>query len=87
VLKLLPAQLPWWLGGPGIGLSVVARYGLADRWLAVCGVRPAAVGAPIERRHGERCAAGSAGSLAAKGTFVGVAVAVAFVETRHATAG
>ncbi len=53
MLKLLPAQLPWWLGGPGMGLCVVALYGLANRRLAVSGAWLAAVVAPIERWHGE----------------------------------
>jgi len=53
VLKLLPAQLPWWLGGPGIGLCVVALYGLANRRLVVSGAWLAAVVAPIEGRRGE----------------------------------
>ena len=54
MLKLLPAQLPWWLGGPGMGLCVVALYGLANRRLTVSGAWLAAVVAPIERRPGER---------------------------------
>lgn len=33
VLRLLPAQLPWWLAGLGMGLCVVALYGLANRRL------------------------------------------------------
>jgi hypothetical protein len=52
VLKLIPAQLPWWLGGPGLGLCVVALYGLANRRLGVSGVWLAAVVAPIERGRG-----------------------------------
>ena len=31
VLRLLPAQLPWRLAGPGMGLCLVALYGLANR--------------------------------------------------------
>jgi hypothetical protein len=27
VLKLLPAQLPWWVGGPEMGVCVLALYG------------------------------------------------------------
>jgi uncharacterized protein len=54
VLKLIPAQLPWWLGGPGLGLCVLALYGLANRRLGVSGVWLAAVVAPIERGRGER---------------------------------
>jgi hypothetical protein len=53
VLKLLPAQLPWWLGGPGMGLCVVALYGLANRRLVVSGAWLAAVVAPIEGWRGE----------------------------------
>jgi uncharacterized protein len=54
VLKLFPAQLPWWLAGPGMGLCVVALYGLANRRLGVSGAWLAAVVAPVERRRGER---------------------------------
>ena len=54
MLKLLPAQLPWWLAGPGMGLCVVALYGLANRRLGVSGAWLAAVVAPIERWRGER---------------------------------
>ena len=34
---LLPAQLPWWVAGPGIGLCVVALYALTNRKLGVSG--------------------------------------------------
>jgi hypothetical protein len=34
---LLPAQLPWWVAGPGIGLCVVALYALAGVKLGVSG--------------------------------------------------
>lgn len=34
---LLPGQLPWWVAGPGVGLCVVAMYGLANRKLGVSG--------------------------------------------------
>ena len=54
MLKLLPAQLPSWLGGPGLGLCVLARYGLANRRLEVSGAWLAAAVAPIERQRGER---------------------------------
>jgi uncharacterized protein len=54
VLKLLPAQLPWWLAGPGLGLCVAALYGLANRRLGVSGAWLAAVVAPAERWRGER---------------------------------
>jgi uncharacterized membrane protein YedE/YeeE len=53
VLKLLPAQLPWWLAGPGMGLCVLALYGLANRRLGVSGAWLATVVAPIERWRGE----------------------------------
>lgn len=36
-VHLLPQQLPWWLAGPGIGLCVVALYGLANVKLGVSG--------------------------------------------------
>jgi uncharacterized membrane protein YedE/YeeE len=54
VLKLLPAQLPWWIAGPGMGLCVVALYGLANRRLGVSGAWLAAVVAPTERGRPER---------------------------------
>src|SRR4051794_17146489 len=34
---MLPSQLPWWVAGPGVGLCVVAMYGLANRKLGVSG--------------------------------------------------
>jgi uncharacterized membrane protein YedE/YeeE len=37
VWHLIPQQLPWWLAGPGIGLCVVAMYGLANARLGVSG--------------------------------------------------
>jgi hypothetical protein len=54
VLKLLPAQLPWWLAGPGVGLCVIALYGLANRRLGVSRAWLAAVVAGIERWPAER---------------------------------
>lgn len=36
-MHLLPAQLPWWIAGPGIGLCVVAMYALANAKLGVSG--------------------------------------------------
>jgi uncharacterized membrane protein YedE/YeeE len=54
VLKLLPAQLPWWLAGPGLGLCVPGLYGLANRRLGVSGALLAAVVAPVEGWRGER---------------------------------
>ncbi|HEX8971593.1 YeeE/YedE family protein [Oryzihumus sp.] len=37
MLHVLPHQLPWWVAGPGIGLCVVAMYGLANVKLGVSG--------------------------------------------------
>lgn len=34
---LLPHQLPWWVAGPGVGLCVVAMYGLFNVKLGVSG--------------------------------------------------
>ena len=34
---VLPDQLPWWVAGPGVGLCVVALYGLANARLGVSG--------------------------------------------------
>lgn len=34
---MLPSQLPWWVAGPGVGVCVVAMYGLANRKLGVSG--------------------------------------------------
>lgn len=34
---MLPDQLPWWVAGPGVGLCVVAMYGLLNRKLGVSG--------------------------------------------------
>ena len=53
MLTLIPAQLPWWLGGPGLGLCVLALYWLANRRLVVSGAWLAAVVAPIEGWRGE----------------------------------
>ena len=47
VLDLLPAQLPWWVTGPGVGLCVVALYGLAGARLGVTGAWLATI-APVE---------------------------------------
>ena len=54
MLNLLPAQLPWWLAGPGMGSCVAALYGLANRRLGVAGAWLAAVVAPLEGWRGER---------------------------------
>ena len=37
MLHVIPAQLPWWLAGPGVGLCVVALYALANVKLGVSG--------------------------------------------------
>jgi len=34
---LIPDQLPWWIAGPGVGLCVVAMYGLVNARLGVSG--------------------------------------------------
>ena len=34
---MLPSQLPWWVAGPGVGLCVVAMYGLVNQKLGVSG--------------------------------------------------
>lgn len=36
-MDVLPDQLPWWVAGPGIGLCVVAMYGLLNAKLGVSG--------------------------------------------------
>lgn len=69
-MDVLPDQLPWWLAGPGLGLCVVALYGLANLRLGVSGAWLASVVAPLEGWRGERwrvefLAALVAGSLAA----------------------
>jgi uncharacterized membrane protein YedE/YeeE len=37
MLSVLPHQLPWWVAGPGIGLCVVAMFGLLNVKLGVSG--------------------------------------------------
>lgn len=37
MLGLVSAQLPWWITGPGVGLCVVALYGLINARLGVSG--------------------------------------------------
>src|SRR5689334_19823401 len=44
---VLGAQLPWWVAGPGVGLCVVALYGLINARLGVSGAWLAAI-APVE---------------------------------------
>lgn len=36
-MDVLPDQLPWWVAGPGIGLCVVAMYGILNVKLGVSG--------------------------------------------------
>jgi len=36
-VHVIPAQLPWWVAGPGVGLCVVALYALAGVKLGVSG--------------------------------------------------
>ena len=47
MLGLLPAQLPWFVTGPGVGLCVVALYGLINARLGVSGAWLATI-APAE---------------------------------------
>ena len=39
MFDVIGAQLPWWVAGPGVGLCVVALYGLINAgnhgWLAI----------------------------------------------------
>ncbi len=37
MFDLLPHQLPWWVAGPGVGLCVVALFGLANAKVGVSG--------------------------------------------------
>ena len=37
MLHLLPHRVPWWIAGPGVGLCVVALYGLGSMRLGVSG--------------------------------------------------
>lgn len=37
MLNVLPHQLPWWVAGPGIGLCVVAMFGMLNVKLGVSG--------------------------------------------------
>lgn len=54
MFDVMPMPLPWWISGPGIGLCVVALYGLANVRLGVSGSWLAAAVAPIEGWRGER---------------------------------
>jgi xanthine/uracil permease len=47
MLGLIDAQLPWWVTGPGVGLCVVALYGLINARLGVSGAWLATI-APVE---------------------------------------
>ena len=47
MLDLISAQLPWWIAGPGVGLCVVALYGLINARLGVSGAWLATI-APAE---------------------------------------
>ena len=100
LLKLIPGQPPWWLGGPGMGLCVLALYGLANCRLGVFGAWLAGVVAPIEGWRGEHWRVeflialiagaltagvlGSATRLTERGTTLR---RLAQEEASHATAG
>src|SRR4051794_41888371 len=47
MFDLIGAQLPWWVAGPGVGLCVVALYGLINARLGVSGAWLATI-APVE---------------------------------------
>jgi hypothetical protein len=47
VLGVISGQLPWWVTGPGVGLCVVALYGLINARLGVSGAWLATL-APVE---------------------------------------
>jgi uncharacterized protein len=47
VLGWIDGQLPWWITGPGVGLCVVALYGLLNARLGVSGAWLATI-APLE---------------------------------------
>ena len=47
MLDVIGAQLPWWVAGPGVGLCVVALYGLINARLGVSGAWLATI-APVE---------------------------------------
>ncbi len=65
-------QLPWWIAGPGIGLCVVALYGLANVRLGVSGSWLAATVAPIEGWRGERWRIEFLGAMVAGAVLAGV---------------
>ena len=47
MFDLISGQLPWWVAGPGVGLCVVALYGLINARLGVSGAWLATI-APVE---------------------------------------
>jgi uncharacterized membrane protein YedE/YeeE len=47
MLDWIGPQLPWWVAGPGVGLCVVALYGLINARLGVSGAWLATI-APVE---------------------------------------
>jgi uncharacterized membrane protein YedE/YeeE len=47
MFDVIGAQLPWWVAGPGVGLCVVALYGLINARLGVSGAWLATI-APVE---------------------------------------
>ena len=47
MFDVISAQLPWWVAGPGVGLCVVALYGLINARLGVSGAWLATI-APAE---------------------------------------
>jgi hypothetical protein len=53
MFDVVGAQLPWWVAGPGVGLCVVALYGLIDARLGVSGAWLATI-APVEGWKRER---------------------------------
>ena len=52
MLGWIGPQLPWWVTGPGVGLCVVALYGLINARLGVSGAWLATI-APAEGWHPE----------------------------------
>jgi len=77
VVHLLPAQLPWWVAGPGIGLCVVALYALANVKLGVSGGWLQLVLLAQRRRVTESW------RLWFTGGVVGGAILAAFLGTGH----
>ena len=77
MVHLLPAQLPWWVAGPGIGLCVVALYALANVKLGVSGGWLQLVLLAQRRRVTESW------RLWFTGGVVGGAILAAFLGTGH----